>query len=225
MEELKLTEFSEADYNQFLEDYKHDKQLDEDAKGCGVDINDYVFKLNPQTFGALVTVNVNEMSYDDKVRFIKLCLDCDCLSNVSIISNLVVLAQGRLIDEELYEKDDVFFEDDIEFLDICTDLREEIKAFNTKLVSYFLGAFKSMSNLIGDGAVHVPNLYYNALSTYSLRAMSSAMQKVSVNYDELPIVLNGEAIVEKVCVKKSAVSEFIDELCKAIPKDEIVKEG
>ena len=225
MEELVLTEFTEEDFEQFTKDYQHDKHLDEESKGKGVSVDDYTFKLNPQTFDAFINVNVKEMEYEHKVRFIKFCLGCDCLSNVSIISNLVVLAQGRLIDEELYENRDVFFEDDIEFLDICTDLREEIKAFNTQLVSYFLGAFKSMSNLIGDGAVHVPNLYYNALASYTLRAMSSAMQKVSINYDELPCVLNGEAIVEKVCAQKSAVSEFIDELCKAIPQEEIVKEG
>ena len=216
MNVLKLTSFTQEECDTYQQHWDHDKKLDADSKGKGVPIDEYIFELNPTKLSGSTIVNVKELSYEDKARFVKFCLSCDCLCNASILSNLVILAQGKLIEEDLYDDDNIFFEDDIEFLDMCTDLREEILQFNTNIVKYFLAALKSLSSLIGDGAEHIPNLYFNTLSSYTLNTISSAMQKVSINYDELPFVFNAETIVNKVCASKSFVEEFMSELLRKV---------
>ena len=218
-EDLKLESFSEADCEAFKKAWEHDQKLDDESRGKEISLDDYEFVLNANTFSTFNKVILDDLDYDSKKRFIKFCLECEGINNACIISNLVILAQGRLIDEELYDNDDIFFEDDIEYLDICTDLRTEINAFNTQIVSYFLGSLKSLSSLIPDGAEHIPNLYFNALSSYNLNTMSSAMQKVSVDYDALPFVINAELVVNRVCAKQSFVDEFMGELLQKITND------
>lgn len=213
---LKLTSFTQEECDAYQQHWNHDKKVDEDSKGKDVLVSEYTFELNPTKFPASTVVNIKELSYEDKVRFVKFCLSCDCLCNASILSNLVILAQGKLIEEDLYDNDNIFFEDDIEFLDMCTDLREEILQFNTNIVKYFLAALKSLSSLIGDGAVHIPNLYFNTLPSYTLNTISSAMQKVSIDYDELPFVFNADVIVNKICAGKSFVEEFMSELLRKV---------
>ena len=223
-ETFKLTSFTQEDYDKYVADFEHDKNLEKEADGAEISKDEYVLALNPAVLNPVAFVDVKGLDYEDKKRFVKFCLGCEAINNACIISNLVTVAQGRLIDEELYEREDIFFVDDIEYLDMCTDLREEILEFNTKLVAYFLGAFKSMASLIGDGAEHIPNEYFIALSSYSLNTMSSAMQKVSIDYDNLPKVLNAEVVVEKVCEAKNFASEFIGELLKKITEDAEVEE-
>lgn len=216
---FKLSSFSQEDYDKYVADYEHDKKVDENSLGKEVQPSDYNCALNPMVLSPVAFVDVKGLEYDDKKRFIKFCLKCEAISNACIVSNLVTVAQGRLIDEELYEREDIFFVDDIEYLDLCTDLRDEILEFNTKIVTYFLAALKSMSSLIGDGAVHIPNEFFVALSSYSLNAISSAMQKVSIDYDNLPAVLNGDVVVEKVCSSKTFANEFMEELLKKITEE------
>lgn len=218
-DEFKLTSFSQEDFDKYVSDWEHDKKIEEEAHGKEFSPDDYIFDLNPIKLSPSVIVNIREMEYDDKIRFLKFCFQCECISNASIISNLVILAQGRLIEEELYENIDIYFNDDIEFLDVCNDLREEIKGFNTQLVKYFLASLKSMSSLVGDQATAIPNLYYLALASYNLTTISSAMQKVSINYDELPTVLNGGDVVERVCSKNNFVNNFMEDLLKKITDD------
>lgn len=219
-ESMKLSSFTQEDYDKYVADYEHDKKLDDEAEGKPVEASEYKCAVNPMVLSPVAFVDVKGLEYEDKKRFVKFCLGCEAISNACIISNIVTVAQGRLIDEELYERPDIFFVDDIEYLDLCTDLREEILEFNTKLITYFLAALKSMSSLIGDGAVHIPNEFFVALSSYSLNAISSAMQKVSIDYDNLPTVLNGGVVVEKVCSSKTFASEFMEELLKQITEDE-----
>ena len=214
-EVFEIKSFSQDDYDQYCSDWNDDLESEKVSSDESTS-KEYKCALNPQKLDALTDVYAKDLSYDDKVRFIKFCFSCDGISNVSIISNLVIIAQGRLIDEELYEDKNIFFNDDIEYLDICTDLREEVLEFDKKLVTYFLGCLKSMSNLIPDGAQHIPNLYYNALSSYSLQPVSSAMQKVSIDYDALPYVYNGDVIVKRVFSKRAFVDEFVSQLISQI---------
>ena len=219
-ESMKLSSFTQEDYDKYTADVESDKKMEEEVSGREIEASEYKCPINPMVLSPAAFVDVKGLEYEDKKRFIKFCLGYEALNNACIISNLVTVAQGRLIDEELYERPDIFFVDDIEYLDLCTDLREEILEFNTKLVTYFLAALKSMSSLIGDGAVHIPNEFFVALSSYSLNAISSAMQKVSIDYDNLPTVLNGEVVVEKVCSSKTFASEFMEELLRQITDDE-----
>ena len=223
MADLKLTSFTEEDYNEYLTNWKNDLDMEEQRKGEEIKPEDYTYAFSPLVIGTLDKVDVKELPYDDKLRFLKLCMQTNCISNTCIVSNITILAQGRLIDEELYESDDIFFEDDIEYLDLSNDLREEIKAFNSKIVMYFLAAFKSMNNLISDGAEDIPNLYYTSLASYSLNSMSSAMQKAEVDFNSLPFVTNGRRIVERICAECSFVNKFIDDLLVGVT-DELPEE-
>ncbi len=213
---FKLEKFDAADYDKFISDYKQDVKLEENAKGKEIDKEDFKFALNPTILSPVAKVDVKGLEFEDKKRFLKLCLSCNCIDNAVIVSNLVVLAQGRLIEEELYESEDVFFNDDIEFLDICTDLRDDILEFNTQIVTYFLAALKSMASLIGDGAEHIPNTFFIALQSYTMKNISVAMQKVSVNYDELPKVLNGDVVINSICAEATLVGDFMTDLIKQI---------
>ena len=216
MNDFKLTAFTQEDYDAYNQHWQDDNKMEEGKTADEVNLDDYTFELSPKVLPDVVLVDVKELSYEDKVRFIKFCFNCDCISNACIISNLVILAQGRLIEEELYENKDIFINDDLEFLDACSDLREEILNFNTNIVNYFLGALKSMSNFLDDGAVHIPNIYFLGLSSYNLNSISSAMQKVSLDYDKIPLVMNAEDLVERVCVQKNFVNEFMGQLLEKI---------
>ena len=219
MDSFKLTSFSQEDYDLYYKHFQEDKELEKNATSEKDLEGKMVFELGPAHLPELMLVEVKELTYEDKVRFLKLCLNCESIANACIISNLVILAQGRLVEEELYEDVDVFFNDDLEFLDACTDLREEINNFNKHIVIYFLGALKSVANYLDDGAIHIPNIYYLALASYSLQAISSAMQKVDLEYNKVPFVMNADEIVERVCLKKNFVNDFMSTLLETITKE------
>ena len=213
---LKFTTFSESDYNQFMSNYQHDIELDEEARGKQVSEQDYTFAFNPTKLSPLTLVDVKSLNYEDKKRFFKFCFQCECINNASIISNLVIIAQGKLIDEELYENEDIYFTDDIEYLDLCNDLREEISSFNTQIVLYFFAAMKSLSSILDDNAKHVPNLYFVSLASYTLQNISSAMQKVSIDYNSVPFIYSADEIIDQVCLTKNIVNEFMSSLLSDI---------
>ena len=216
---VKFTKFDEETLKEFSANLEHDKELEKNSGNDASSPEDYKFELGPSVLSPLANVDISELSYEDKTRFLGLCLKSDCINNAKIISNLVILAQGKLIEEDLYKSDDIFFEDDIEFLDLCTDLREEILDFDKNIVNYFLGALKSLSSMITEDAVHVPNLYFNALSSYTLNTISSAMKKVSLNYDEIPTVFNADVIIDRSCLKKNFMDEFMSELVTTLTAD------
>jgi hypothetical protein len=218
MEDFELEKFSDEDYELYYKHFNDDKEMEEEATlGERKDLEDkFTFELSPANLPNVSLVNIKEMPYDDKVRFLRLCFNCDCIDNACIITNLVILAQGRLIEEELYKNDDVFFNDDLEFLDACTDLRDEIANFNSKIVTYFLGALKSQANYLDDGAVHAPNIYYLALASYNIESISSAMQKATLDYQEVPYVMNSSEIVERILLKKNFVNDFMSNLLETI---------
>lgn len=219
MDSFKLTTFSQEDYDLYYKHFQEDKELEKNATSEKDLEGKMAFELGPAHLPELMLVEVKELTYEDKVRFLRLCLNCESIANACIISNLVILAQGRLVEEELYEDVDVFFNDDLEFLDACTDLREEINNFNKHIVIYFLGALKSVANYLDDGAIHIPNIYYLALASYSLQAISSAMQKVDLEYNKVPFVMNADEIVERVCLKKNFVNDFMSTLLETITKE------
>jgi hypothetical protein len=221
MNSYKISSFTSDEEKAWLADYEHDVELE--ASNKQVNDGEYKFQLNPGSIDPQTIVMIKDLPYEDKLRFIKMCFKAECISNVSIISNLVVLAQGRLIDEELYDNDDIFFVDDIEFLDICTELRTEIKNFNSKIVTYFLGAFKSITNIVDDSSVHVPNLYFNALASYNINSMSSAMQKADIKWEDVPYVFVGDEIVERVCTGQVVANKILSELFENINLEETEK--
>jgi hypothetical protein len=218
MDVMKIDKFSDEDYDLYLKHFQEDREMEEKATaGDGaIDPEKYAFELSPVRLPTLDLVDIKEMPYEDKVRFLRLCFNCDCINNTCIVSNLVILAQGRLIEESLYENVDIFFNDDLEFLDACTDLRDEIATFNSKIVTYFLGALKSAANYLDDGAVHAPNLYYLALASYDLQSISSAMQKATLDYQKVPYVINSDEIVSRILAKKNFVNDFMSSLVESI---------
>ena len=213
---IKFTSFTEEDLEKYTADYNHDVELDNASNGKGVSPDQYLFAFNPMKLGAATLVDVKSLEFEDKKRFLRFCLGCKCISNASIVSNLVVIAQGKLIDEELYESSEIYFNDDIEYLDLCNDLRDDILEFNKMIVTYFLGALKSLSSLLDDNSQHVPNLYFTSLASYTLPNISSAMQKVSINYDDIPYVFSADSIVDHVTLKKNLITDFMNKLIEDI---------
>ena len=164
--------------------------------------------------------DLSEMPTEEKTEFLRYCLKDEGMRNINILANIIMMAQGCDLSDELFEQKDIFFNSAEEYIDIKLDLKDEIAEFDKKIVLYYFAAVKSCANLLPDNKFDVPNLYYHTLLAIDIETVSKFMNKVSINYDEIPLIFNADLILSNLSRKEvsiaTAVVEFLREAGKKI---------
>ena len=162
--------------------------------------------------------DLSEMPTEEKTEFLRYCLKDENMRNINILTNVILMAQGCDLSDELFAQPDIFFKDAEEYIDIKLALKEDIEEFDKKIVMYYLAAVKSISVLLPDHKFGVPNLYYHTLLAIDLNAVSRMMNKVSVNYDEVPLIFNADIILSNLSVKDVSIASVLVDFLKEAEK-------
>lgn len=155
-------------------------------------------------------VDVRDLPLEDKKEFIDYCLEKATVTNSTVVVNLILVVLGGTLDNELFERDDIYFRSLMEYLDVKTSLKTQIDRFCNQLVQYFVGALKGYYSLLSDNKVPVPTLYGIMLSVASLNQMSRLFIHADFNVHDVPQIENSKMIIDGFCSRNELARGFMD---------------
>ena len=156
--------------------------------------------------------DVKSLPYEDKARFMKYIMGDEGLMNTHLLTNIVLMVNGRNIEDEVFAQESVVFNSLEEYIDMKFDLRDELRTFEENLLLYFLGAVKSYSVILPDNKKDVPMAYKIILSSLDLAAMSKIMNRVHVNMEDVPLVFDAEDIMLRFTGAINVMNAFVEYL-------------
>ena len=144
-----------------------------------------------------VTILIKNLSYDLRKEALRLALKTETIKNQIFLMNIFCLIKGyNTFEESYFEHEQVFLNDEIEFLDIFDDLEQEIKTVTLKTAEYYVSMLKTC-NLVeavenNPNAVAMENMYtylFNACDVTILAKILSSVKNPEI-WETKKIVLN-----------------------------------
>lgn len=150
--------------------------------------------------GKDVFVDVSELDYFDKKEFIRFLLSQNGMLNNQVIINLsLLLKKNKGLTKELFTRDDIFFNDYIELLDIKQDLRKELNVLRKDIISIYYSAIKSISILNQEESYDVCNLKFLLMFLLNMEDISVISQLVDdIKSEDILYITNGQKIVDQI---------------------------
>lgn len=151
---------------------------------------------------------IKNLSYDCRKEALGCALKTPQLKNPIFLQNVFCLIKGYNTFEEAYfEHEQVFLNDEVEFLDIFDDLEEEIKIVTRQVAEYYVSMLKTC-NLVeavenNPNAVEMENLYvylFNSMDVTILAKVLSSVKDSSV-WETKKIVLNSLGYLGQIAEK------------------------
>lgn len=103
-----------------------------------------------------IDILIKNLSYKHRLEALRLALNTPNLINSLFLSNVFCLIKGyNTFDDAYFEHEQVFLNDEVEFLDIFDDLEKEIAAVSTKLAEYYISMLKTCN--LTDAVENSPN--------------------------------------------------------------------
>lgn len=155
-----------------------------------------------------VNILIKNLSYDYRKEALSLALKTPEIRNPIFLMNIFCLIKGyNTFEESYFEHEQVFLNDEIEFLDIFDDLEEEIKEVTYKTAEYYISMIKTC-NLIeavenNPNAVAMENIYvylFNAVDVTILARILSSVKDPTV-WETKKIVLNSLGFLGQIAEK------------------------
>lgn len=144
-----------------------------------------------------IDILIKNLSYEHRKAALKAALATESLKNPIFLSNVFCLIKGSNTFEEAYfNHEQVFLNDEVEYLDIFDDLEDELKPVNYKLAEYYVSMLKTCNLL--DSIENNPNtikiepLYeylFSALDVTILAKILSSVKDPSI-WETKKIVFN-----------------------------------
>lgn len=166
-------------------------------------------------------IEAKDLPFDDKVRLLKYCMSNEILINSSLVTNLLLLIKGSTLEDEVYEDAKVIFKDLEEYIDIKLALKKEISDFEENVLRYYFGALKSLSIKLPDGKIEIPALYKAILTVADIYMISKLLNKHKVDFDTIPLVFDGDVILQVVNFQNPLITEFMNVLAGKVKEDGI----
>jgi hypothetical protein len=177
------------------------------------------------TSGKSLVILIKNLSYEYRKDALSLALKTPSLQNLVFLQNVFCLIKGYNTFEEAYfEHEQVFLNDEVEFLDIFDDLEEEIKHVTYQTAEYYVSMLKTCNLVEGvennPNAVEMENLYiylFNAMDVTILAKVLSSVKDSSI-WETKKIVLNSLGylgqIAEKFVFTNTVMDLFGSEILK-----------
>lgn len=176
--------------------------------------DEYFSQLNPGE-----VLDIKNLSTDDKILCFKYFLGSDAITNVSVISNLYLLINGISgIDDNTLDDERVFFNSLEEYVDVKLDIKDEIDAFNIKLLEYYLGVIEGLNVTLDELKSHIPNTYFNLMPLATPDLISKLMLKYLTKIDchNVRPAFNATELYNKINNSDSLFLGFIQNLVNEV---------
>lgn len=173
--------------------------------------------------GHTLDILIKNLSYDYRKTALGQALKTPQLKNPIFLQNIFCLIKGYNTFEEAYfEHEQVFLNDEVEFLDIFDDLEEEIKAVTYQTAEYYVSMLKTC-NLVeavenNPNAVEMENIYvylFNSMDVTILAKVLSSVKDSSI-WETKKIVLNSLGYLGKISEKFIFTNTIMDLIGAAI---------
>lgn len=140
-------------------------------------------------------------SVDLLVKIIKYALSNDAYVNPLILTNILFLIRPyNTLEDSFFQMDSIYISNIEDFIDLKSESKTILRAFNTKVVMYYMSCIKSLNKIeynFMDKPVKLPKLVATTLSSidmFTLAAMMSNMDEISSNdlmlvEDAIPVVV------------------------------------
>lgn len=103
-----------------------------------------------------IDILIKNLSYEHRKAALKAALETEDLRNPIFLQNIFCLIKGyNTFEESYFNHEQVFLNDEVEFLDIFDDLENEINTVSYKIAEYYVSMIKTC-NMI-DGVENNPN--------------------------------------------------------------------
>lgn len=147
-----------------------------------------------------VFVDVSELDYYDKKEFIRFLLSQNGMLNNQVIINLsLLLKKNKSLTKDMFQREDIFFNDYIELLDVKQDLRKELNELRKDIISIYYSAVKSISILNQEESYDVCNLKFLLMFLLNMEDISVISQLVeNVESKDIIYITNGQKIVDQI---------------------------
>lgn len=177
------------------------------------------------TSGKSLVILIKNLPYEYRKDALSFALKTPSLQNLVFLQNIFCLIKGYNTFEEAYfEHEQVFLNDEVEFLDIFDDLEEEIKNVTYQTAEYYVSMLKTCNLVEGvennPNAVEMENLYvylFNAMDVTILAKVLSSVKDSSI-WETKKIVLNSLGylgqIAEKFVFTNTVMDLFGSEILK-----------
>ena len=182
--------------------------------------------------GFTVDILIKNLLYDYRKEALGLALKTPELRNPIFLMNVFCLIKGyNTFDEAYFEHEQVFLNDEVEFLDIFDDLEQEIKEVTYKTAEYYVSMLKTC-NLVeavenNPNAVKLENLYvylFDSMDVTILAKVLSSVKDPSI-WETKKIVLNSLGylgmVAEKFVFTNTMMSLIGDAIMEKTVKDSI----
>ena len=181
-----------------------------------------------------IDILIKDLSYEHRYKALGCALQTADLRNPIFLSNIFCLIKGyNSFDESYFNHEQVFINDEVEFLDIFDDLEEEIKCVTYKLAEYYVSMLKTC-NLTeavenNPNAVKIEFLYEYLFSTMDVTILARVLSSVKdpAIWETKKIVLGSlnylGSIAEKFVFTNSILNVINKELIENIVKDSLSK--
>lgn len=177
------------------------------------------------TSGKSLVILIKNLPYEYRRDALSLALKTPSLQNPVFLQNIFCLIKGYNTFEEAYfEHEQVFLNDEVEFLDIFDDLEEEIREVTYQTAEYYVSMLKTCNLVEGvennPNAVEIENLYIYLFNTMDVTILAKVLSSVkdSSIWETKKIVLNSLGylgqIAEKFVFTNTVMDLFGSEILK-----------
>ena len=171
--------------------------------------------FNPQTLQFTTAISFCKgLSTEDLTELFKMALSRETLVNNQLLANINILVNGyNTLDDALFNSPTIIIKDVEQLLDLKLSLAEEIKAFQTKAVYWYLACLYSAHKVeytYLDNIIPLPNVWRKFLTATNLLIISQMMAKANpIDTGSLPLVENAYPIIVELSANLSIASHIL----------------
>ncbi len=165
-------------------------------------------------------IDIKGAPYDDKIRFLKYCMNFTDVINISVLTNMAFMVFGSKIADDTFKDRAIFFKDIEEYVDAKYDLRSELELYGIELLKYFYASIKSYSSVLPDCKINIPGSYKAILMASSIVDISKLMSKTE-KVEQIPLVFGADEVIDSMLFNKSKViEEFVQFVMDGLKHDD-----
>ena len=173
--------------------------------------------------GFTIDILIKNLSYEYRKEALSLALKTEQLRNPIFLMNIFCLIKGyNTFEESYFEHEQVFLNDEVEYLDIFDDLEQEIKDVTYKTAEYYVSMLKTC-NLVeavenNPNAVEMENLYvylFDAMDVTILAKILSSVKDPSI-WETKKIVINSLGYLGQIAEKFVFANTIMEMIGKAL---------
>lgn len=156
--------------------------------------------------------NLDTEKISGVLRFV---MNDENVNNPSLIFNIILLLKTyNSLDDSFFQNENVYFNSLEDFLDIKSELKQDIRKFNTRLSVYFISCLKSLNKFeysFIDNPEDVPETFKNVLMSIDIFTVSGILSNNNGYTDkDMKLIRNAYSYVSEIVSKMNMVDRFFN---------------